>query len=323
MIMDKYYVTKNYRVINKQLIVNIIALVLSVLGSVGITIAVFPKGEENPGFTIEISPVQIPALAEVNTGNIVTVEEIDGGEIYQQVLDDMNALGSYYNTDSYQAFIADTEDKCVVEGNRHGAQCVSLAQAFWTNYAGRAISTCGTGAARGIWQCAEYNAGDEFELINNPADVKPGAWIITDGGTWGHVAMAVGAYNNGYVTVYGENQGGEKCEEGGSKPNYINLSMKTFLGAFMPKSYIPKPEPVPEPIIPISGCVDWNVKRGDTMSKIMLECENTVVYGEPMNEYAKTWYSMVYKPGQSVYEGWNSKSGVGLYAGDTIEHRIK
>ena len=51
------------------------------------------------------------------------------------------------------------------------------------------------------------------------------------------------------------------------------------------------------------------------MSKIMLECENTVVYGEAMNAYAKTWYSLIYVPGQSVYDGWNSKTGVGLHAG--------
>jgi hypothetical protein len=98
------------------------------------------------------------------------------------------------------------------------------------------------------------------------------------------------------------------------------MSLKTFKGAFRPKIYI-KPEPV-APIIPITGCVQWYVEHGDTMSKIMLECENTVVYGEPMNEYARSWYSMIFKPGQSVYDGWMSESGVGLYAGDEIEHKV-
>ena len=59
------------------------------------------------------------------------------------------------------------------------------------------------------------------------------------------------------------------------------------------------------------------------MSKIMLECEKTVVYGEAMDAYAKTWYSLIYKPNQSVYDGWHSNTGVGLYAGDDIEHRVK
>ena len=53
------------------------------------------------------------------------------------------------------------------------------------------------------------------------------------------------------------------------------------------------------PIIPITGCVQWYVEHGDTMSKIMLECENTVVYGEPMNEYEKLVFNDI-KPGQSV-----------------------
>ena len=59
------------------------------------------------------------------------------------------------------------------------------------------------------------------------------------------------------------------------------------------------------------------------MSGIMLACENTVVYGEAMDAYAKTWYSLKVKPEQSVYDGWKSESGVGLYAGDDIEHRTK
>lgn len=324
--MYKYHITRRGNVINlKNIFMYFIICLISVVGGFGISIVIHPyETETGKGINIEISPVQVPAVSSVDASDIVTVEEVDGGEIYQQILDDMNALGSFYNTESYQAFINDTRDKCVVEGNRYGAQCVSLAQAFWTNYAGRAISTCNTGAARGIWECASYNAGDEFELIIEPTKIKPGAWIVTDGGTWGHVAMAVGTYNNGYVTVYGENQGGEKCEEGGSKPNVINLSMKTFLGAFMPKTYIePEPEPQPEPVMPVSGCKLWDVKRGDTMSKIMMDCENTLHYGEIMDAYAKTWFSLYYVPNQSVYDGWQSESGVGLYAGDTIEHRLE
>ena len=74
--------------------------------------------------------------------------------------------------------------------------------------------------------------------------------------------------------------------------------------------------------LPISKCTKWHVEQGDTMSKIMLECENTVVYGEAMDNYAKSWYSLIIKPGQSVYDGWHSKTGVGLYYDDDIEHKI-
>lgn len=308
-----------------KLILILAAMLVSLLSGAGIDVLIRPANVENilkDGFSIEISSKQVPAAVapSIPDSEIVTVEEVDGGEIFQQILDDINARGSYYDTSSYEAFINATQGQCVIEGNIYGAQCVSLAQAFWTNYAGRAISTCGTGAARGIAECSEYNAGTEFEYTTDVSKIIPGTWIVTNGGTWGHIAMAVGYYNNGYLAVYGENQGGEKCPEGGSKPNVINLSMNTFLGAFIPKTYIPIPQP--DPVIPISGCSEWFVKRGDTMGKIMMECEGTIHYGEIMNEYAKTWYSLIYRPNQSVYDGWNSPSGVGLYAGDNIEHRF-
>jgi hypothetical protein len=106
-----------------------------------------------------------------------------------------------------------------------------------------------------MWSCKENNAKDSFVLIENAADIQPGDWIITNGGTWGHVAMAVGYYNNGYIAVYGENQGGVLCPGGGSQPNVINLSMRTFLGAFRPKDYI-IPEPEPEiPEAPDTGAI--------------------------------------------------------------------
>lgn len=85
----------------------------------------------------------------------------------------------------------------------------------------------------------------------------------------------------------------------------------------------PEPTPEPQPEIPVSGCVQWHVEQGDTMSRIMLECENTVQYGEAMDAYAKTWYSLVIKPGQSVYDGWTSGTGYGLYYNDDIEHRVE
>lgn len=246
----------------------IITVVLAVLAgaAVGIPIAVNVKPSEDgkevkvelttviKDGDLKLSPEQVPAIVEEGDGlvekSLPTVEEIDGGELVneetKQKLNDVSmAHGATYDTSSWQAFVSGTTDKCVIEGNIFGAQCVSLAQAFWTNYAGRAVSVCGTGAAYGIWQCADYNAGEEFVKIENPAEILPGDWIITSGGQWGHVAMAVGPYNFGYVAVYGENQGGTPCSEGGSQPNMINLSMKTFLGAFRPKTYIVQPEPEP------------------------------------------------------------------------------
>lgn len=235
------------------------ALIMAILGlavglPVGITLTPKTEGDTktvevevqiDTGGAVEFGktdePVDITAeaLDAIPQDDIKTVETVDGGKI-----DQFSGQGEWYPTDTYEAFIRATMNKCVSEGNPFGAQCVSLAQAYWNSYAGYGVDLCGTGAARGMWACKENNAKDSFVLIENAADVQPGDWIITNGGTWGHVAMAVGYYNNGYIAVYGENQGGVLCPEGGSQPNVINLSMRTFLGAFRPKDYIiPEPEP--------------------------------------------------------------------------------
>lgn len=286
--------------------------------------------------SIELSPNQIPALINNDRGEIVeyenipTVESVDGGQ-FKDIETGLSYDGKYhdlgwsetYNTSSPNAFKDDTLGKCIVANNYYGAQCVSLARVFWWSYADRDVSTCGTGLAKGMMNCWEENAGDDFEVIWDRNQIQAGTWVVTGGSYTGHVAMALGSINNGYVTVLGENQGGTPCEEGGSATNIINLSMKDFIGGYTPKDYLPKPEPDPEPI-PISGCTDWHVEYGDTMSKIMLDCENTVQYGEAMDNYAKTWWSLIYNKGKSVYDGWyNSTNGVGLYAGDDLEHRIK
>lgn len=69
------------------------------------------------------------------------------------------------------------------------------------------------------------------------------------------------------------------------------------------------------------NCSLVSVKTGDTMSSIMSRCKGYVRYGETMNDYARLWSSTKVKPGQSVYDGWHSSTGVGLYAGDIIEYR--
>ena len=72
-----------------------------------------------------------------------------------------------------------------------------------------------------------------------------------------------------------------------------------------------------------SSCSLINVVAGDTMGSIMGRCRGYVEYGEAMNNYARSWFSTKIKPGQSVYDGWHSASGVGLYADDIIEYRGK
>ena len=219
------------------------------------------------------------------------------------------------------------EGQCIYLGNPYGSQCVNTTNLIAENQVGYWLSTCGTGAARGIWDCAEYNARGGYELITNPKDLRPGDIFVTWGGEYGHTGMVIGYYKDGYVPVFSTNQGGTPCSGGGSEANIINLSMATFSGAFRWHGWDylfvePEPEPEPEPAIPISGCEDWAVEQGDTMSGIMLVCEGVIVYGEPMNQYADSWISQIYNPGKSVYYGWTHGTGYGLFTGDYLLHDI-
>lgn len=313
--------------------VGILIIFLAVLSGLEIGFSVKPTEEGvviDTTFSMELATKQIPALIENLDGeievdeNVATIEEVNSNQLVDECgygAECGQGRYIYAPTDTPTAFKDYTLGGCWDTDLHYGAQCWDLADLFWQNYAGRNFSTCGTGAAKGAWNCKEYNAGEDFDLIYDPNFLKSGDWVIFSSGKYGHVGMAVGGYNNGYIALLGQNQGGSACEGGGSSANIINISLKSFVGAFRPKSYI-KPSPTPEPI-PVSGCVLWHVKRGDTMSKIMMECEGTIKYGEIMNEYAKTWYSLIVKPNQSVYDGWISPSGVGLYENDDIEHRIK
>lgn len=282
-------------------------------------------------YSIELSEESVDTKIETDDGEIKiieapTVESVDSG-ISDCPDSSECGLGKYIYapTETATKFKDYTINKCWNTDDYAGGQCWDLGDLFWQNYAGRNLNTCGTGAAKGTWNCKEQNAGDDFILITDKTKLQLGDWVVFNSGKYGHIGMAMGAYNNGYIALLGQNQGGKSCGGGGSSTNIINISLNSFIGAFRPKSYI-KPEPKPEPkpdSLPITGCIKWHVLKGDTMSKIMLECEKTVVYGEAMDAYAKTWYSLIYKPNQSVYDGWHSNTGVGLYAGDDIEHRVK
>lgn len=148
-----------------------------------------------------------------------------------------NTLGHEYNTDNYA-----------------GAQCWDLFDVFVQNYADRRAQTCGTGAAKGMIAdgCWQKNAGDEFEMVWNANDIQPGDWLVFTNGQYGHVGMAVGSVNNGYVALLGQNQGGTPAVGGGSATNIVNISLKNFGGAFRPKSYIVY-IPEPDPLVPDTG----------------------------------------------------------------------
>lgn len=320
----------------KGLVPIIISAILALFAGYGINFAVNPA--KDGGFVIEttmkmeLADEQVPAIIETEEGeteviDAPTVDVIDNKQaIDEKALEELDfGQGETYPTDTPWAFRDATLGKCIDLDGKWGSQCVDLSNAYWKSYANRWFSTCGTGAAKGAWSCKEQNAGDDFVLITNPKDLQAGDWVIFSGGTYGHVGMALGGYNNGYVSLLGENQGGKACTGGGAATNIINMSLKTFEGAFRPKAYIkpePQPEPQPEPTPEPKSCDRIEVKKGDTLGNIMLRCEGKIEWGEKMNEYAKSWKSTKVKRYETVYDGWVSTGGYGLFAGDVIE-RIK
>lgn len=249
---------------NKALLAKIIAPVaVLIAGCTGIGIAVnLDKNSIN--VKIEYSDEQ-PFFGEGEYEEIPTVEEIDGGGMFQDMMDvDTSDPAHYYelgaieevDTSSPEAFKNSTLGRCIVADNYFGAQCVSLARAFWWSYAGYDVSTCGTGLAKGMMNCYSENARDKFRTIWSVDEIQEGTWIVLDGKTTGHICMALGSVNNGYVTCLGENQGGIPCDYGigGSGTNIINISVRDFIGGYTPLDYI-VPVPEPAPLNPDTGIV--------------------------------------------------------------------
>ena len=243
----------------------IAGLIVLLAGGIGITIAINNKGFE---VKIDYSPTPVITGDEGDLEDeIPTVEEIDGGGKFQDKINLDNAESAVYyelgaieevDTSSVEAFKNSTLGRCIIADNYYGAQCVSLARAFWWSYAGFDVSTCGTGLAKGMMDCWEDNARDKFKTIWNTSEIQEGTWIVLDGQTTGHICMALGKVNQGYVSCLGENQGGMVCPYGvgGAGTNIINLSVKNFIGGYTPLSYIaPEPIPEPEPYAPDTGKV--------------------------------------------------------------------
>ena len=274
--------------------VTISAIIIAVLAIVaaitGATININIE-QDKYNASIEYSEEPQPAIVEDDMGElkeeeaIPTVEEVDGGLFEDATTGVSVTEGEYedlgwsewYNTSSPEAFRNDTIGKCITANNRYGAQCVSLARVFWWSYANRDVSTCGTGMAKGMMNCAEQNAGDDFEVYWSDAkwNIQAGDWLIFNGGQYGHVGMALGPVTNGYVALLGENQGGRACQGGGAATNIINISVKNLIGYYRPKAYIkpaPAPEPTPEPTPkPEDGKVTYTYVKGDCFSRVLVK----------------------------------------------------
>lgn len=259
-------------------LVAIIAAVLGLLGGMNVKLDVDTTGEEPTAVvditpSIELSEKQVETNLETEDGTITvksypTVEAIDSNIVCPE--GEECGLGKYIYAPTKTAtdFKKYTEGKCWNTDGYYGGQCWDLGDLFWQNYTknGRNLSTCGTGAAKGIWNCKTQNAGSDFDLITDKKKLQLGDWIIFDGGQYGHIGMALGSYNNGYIALLGQNQGGKSCDGGGGAANIINISLKNFKGAFRPKSYVKK----------TSTKKYYKVKKGDYLSKIAKKYKTTV-----------------------------------------------
>lgn len=264
----------------------LLPIVVALVAGAGVTVIINNQGQvevhkESTSSLLVESDETIPALMDdmgEYSEDIPTVEEVDGG-LFKDIdtglssNDEYNDLGwaETYNVSSPEAFRNDTYGKCIIANNYYGAQCVSLARVFWWSYADRDVSTCGTGMAKGMMNCASENAGDDFLIFGKEDmhNIQTGDWLIFNGGMYGHVGMALGGYNQGYVALLGENQGGRACEGGGAATNIINISLKNLIGYYRPKAYVkpePKPEPTPEPTPETKET--YTVKKGDTLGSI-------------------------------------------------------
>lgn len=331
--------SKNVKSLVRASLIGIVAILLAGLIGVGVKINI-EETEQGYNAEIEFSNEQIPATIIDDQGELVeddeipTVEEVDGGKfedantgvsVVEGEYDDLG-WSEWYNTSTPEAFRNATIGKCIYANNRYGAQCVSLARVFWWSYANRDVSTCGTGMAKGMMNCADQNAGNDFNVFwaDSYRDIQAGDWLVFNGGQYGHVGMALGPVVNGYVALLGENQGGAYCQGGGAATNIINISIRNLIGGYRPKAYIkpaPKPEPTPTPAPAEDKCKKREVVKGDTLGKIMKECQGKIQWGAAMNDYASHWYSTKINPGKTVFYGWTHGTGYGLYAKDIIEYK--
>lgn len=305
-------------------------------GKVSATITYSEEQEAAPELTDGLSDVEYgQGEIKVDGEEIKTVESVESNGPVTDV-DNTNCpegeecgRGANFpqlDISSPQAFANATLGQCIDVDGYYGAQCWDSMAAFWLNYVGRTLSTCGTGAAKGTIAdgCWQKNAGNDFTMIWDKTQVQPGDIAVYGGGQWGHIGMVMGYYNNGYFTLLGQNQGGRACPGGGAAGNIINLSTRDFLGAFRPNIYIapePEPEPEPTPTPVVDTCKTRAVVKGDTLGAIMKACRGKIEWGEAMNEYARHWVSTKIVPGQTVFYGWTHGTGYGLFAGDVIEYK--
>lgn len=193
------------------------------------------------------------------------------------------------------------------------------------------------------WQCSRYTgwlATGQWSYSTVHPDYGPvngknmAQWLVDNFG-WKYTDTPVeGAIGSGgFNTLYGHTAMFLYWVSDGvamvNDANYVPLTVATHPMNVdgwvwvVPGDYTPDPEPTPAPEpspspVPVAKCDRWTLVWGDTLGKIMKTCEGRAIWGETMNDYAKTWVDEA--TGMTVWEGWNAYPGVGLKAGHTIKH---
>lgn len=149
----------------KKIIATIVALVLVGLGTAGIV----NIANQNDGSTqitvettieepkteavVEYAEAEAPAIIENAEGveeavEVPTVQAVENTVATECDEGEECGQGWYVDTSTADNFIYATDGQCVDTDGHYGSQCWDLGNLFWQNYAGRILSTCGTGAAK-------------------------------------------------------------------------------------------------------------------------------------------------------------------------------
>lgn len=188
------------------------------------------------------------------------------------------------------------------------------------------------------WQCSRYTAwlGTGQWSYNyqhpdyGPVNGKDVAQWLVDYYDYKYIdkpvegAIGSGGFNTKYghtvMYLYSTGQNTAMVNDANFVPLTVathNMNIEGWVWV-VPSNYEPTPTPIPPAPEP-PKCDIRYVNKGDTMSQIMMEHEGYIDWTS-MNDYALKWHSIDFKLSDNVYDGWISKDGVGLFAGDTIEY---
>lgn len=171
---------------------------------------------------------------------------------------------------SSKQFIDATIGKSYDMDGAYGPQCWDYGDYYWLTQVNRALSTGGTGCARGCWTVAsarKANAGSEFELVTDKWKLKYGDWVILNDGPYGHIGIVTATYfGKNQIEVQSQNQGVFR-----TKVTRVKFSLNGFLGAFRCKEFWKSNG---RPNNPKSET--YTVKKGDTLGAIAVKYKTTV-----------------------------------------------